>query len=114
MSESQLIAILDPLVQHKVFTSPEEAARALVGEFILRQIDESRAQIAELEKKYGMSFEHFGAYIKERSNMIVKGQIDADMKPKVAQAIMTEEEDWLDWKIAKETLEDWLGLQAKA
>ncbi len=114
MSDSQLLAILEPLVQHKVFASPEEAVRQLVSDYVLRQIDQYRERVTGFEKRYGMTFEQFGAYIKERSHLLIRESLEAAPKKRLAQAIMTEEEDWLDWKIAKETLEDWLGLHTKA
>jgi hypothetical protein len=61
--------------------------------------------------RHGMSFEQFSAYLKARSALLSNGQLDASQKKSVAQAVMNEEEDWLDWKIARDFLEAWLGLK---
>jgi hypothetical protein len=111
MADNELGIILEPLVRHKVFPTAEEAARALVSNYILQQIDESRAQIALLEKKHGMGFEHFSLYLKQRTAALMEDQSDLPDKHRVAQAIMLEEDDWLEWKIARDTLTEWLGLQ---
>ena len=110
---NSIVAIVEPLVRRRIFPSEEDAVRELVADFILRQIDESRAKIAELESRYSMSHERFNAYLKERSSLLITGQLGPEQRKKVAQAVMQEEEDWLDWKIAHDTLQDWLGLQAE-
>jgi hypothetical protein len=38
----------------------------------------------------------------------------ANPSPALNRAVMVEEEDALDWKIAREMLQSWLGLQAEA
>ena len=114
MADQDVAAILEPLVEHQAFASVEEAARKLVSGFILGEIDEYREQIASLEKRYGMSFEQFSAYLKERSSLLTDGQLELQHRKRIAQAVMTEEEDWLDWKVAREFLESWLGLHAGA
>lgn len=114
MSSRDVTEIIEPLVRHQVFPSVEAAARSLVIDRILREIDRYRGRIAALEQRYGMPFEQFSAYLKERSALLSNGHLDAPQKQKVAQALMSEEEDWLDWKIAREFLEAWLGLQSEA
>lgn len=114
MSDPDVIALVEPLVQHQAFPSVEDAVRALVREFILRQIDRHRGRMATLEDRYGMRFEQFSEYLKERSALLSNGQLDPQQKRKVAQAVMLEEDDWLDWKIARDFLNGWLGLKAEA
>ena len=114
MTDKEVVALVEPLVRHKAFPSTEEAVRELVTDFVLRQIDRYRERIAEFEKRYGMTFEQFSAYLKERSMTLTNGPLDAGQKKKVAQALMQEEEDWLDWKIARDFLNGWLGLKAEA
>lgn len=113
MTDQEVIAIVEPLVRHQAFATSEGAVRELVLDFILRQIDKYRARITALEKRYGMPFEQFGAYLKERSALLVNGRFDLEQKKRVAQAVMAEEEDWLDWKIARDFLKGWLGLKAE-
>ena len=114
MTENEVIALVEPLVRHRAFSSPEEAVRGLVADFILRKIDKYRERISAFEKRYGMRLEQFGAYLTERSELLVNGHLDPEKKKRIAQAVMQEEEDWLDWKIARDFLQSWLGLQPEA
>ncbi len=113
MSDHDVTAIAEPLVRHQAFATSEDAVRELVLDFILRQIDKYRARITSLEKRHGMPFEQFGAYLIERSALLVNGHLDPEQKKRVAQSVMVEEEDWLDWKIARDFLKGWLGLKAE-
>jgi Arc/MetJ-type ribon-helix-helix transcriptional regulator len=114
MTEREVAAIIEPLVRSRAFASAEEAIRTLVRDYILRQIQRYSDRLAALEKRHGMSFEQFSAYLKERSALLSNGHLDPEQKKRVAQAVMAEEEDWLDWKIARDFLESWLGLKAEA
>jgi hypothetical protein len=113
MPSHDVAAIIEPLVRHQVFPSIEDAARSLVLDRILREIDRYRGRIDALAERYGMPFEQFSAYLKARSALLSDGQLEASQKRVVAQAIMSEEEDWLDWKIARDFLEAWLGLKGE-
>lgn len=108
MTDKEVMALVEPLIRHKAFASTEEAVSELVADFVLRQIDRYRERIGSLEKRYGMTFEQFSAYLKERSALLVNGHLDLEQKKEVAQAVVAEEEDWLDWKIAREFLNGWL------
>jgi Arc/MetJ-type ribon-helix-helix transcriptional regulator len=114
MTEREVAAIVEPLVRSRAFASAEDAIRTLVRDYILRQIQHYSDRLAALEKGHGMSFEQFSAYLKERSALLANGHLDPEQKRRVAQAVMVEEEEWLDWKIAREFLESWLGLKAEA
>jgi len=50
MPNLDVAAIVEPLVAHKAFPSAEAAARELVRDFILRQIDLYRSRILALER----------------------------------------------------------------
>jgi len=113
MSDHEVVALLEPLVRHQAFPSVEAAMRALVRDYVLRQIEQYRERLVLLEKQHGMTFEQFSAYLKERAALVAHGQLDAEQKQRVAQAVMAEEEDWLDWKIAREFLEGWVGVTAE-
>ena len=76
---------------------------------ILRQIETYRASSAALQAKYGMTYEQFEAYLQARSATLA-----AVPNPALNQAVMAEEEDAFDWKIAREMLANWLGLRAEA
>ena len=114
MTEHEVAAIVEPLVRSRAFASAEDAVRTLVRDYILKQIQHYSEQIAELEKRYGMPLEQFSAYLKQRSALLSNGHLDPEQKKRVAQAVMAEEEDWLDWKIARDFLESWLGLKGEA
>jgi len=56
----------------------------------------------------GMNYEQFEAYLRERSATLM-----ASPDPALNQAIMAEEEDALDGKVAREMLQSWLGLETE-
>ncbi len=60
--------------------------------------------IEAFELKYGMNYEQFEAYSAKRAQTLMK-------KPDAAlnQAIMLEEDDAFDWKVARDMLESWLN-----
>jgi hypothetical protein len=101
---------IEPLVRRKIFASEEEAARELLRSYILREIAKLQREITRLERKYGMRFQQFAAYLHERSLLLEKGELPPEQRQALGQAIMREEDDWLDWKAAQEMLETWLGL----
>ncbi|MGQ0604969.1 MAG: hypothetical protein ACT4QE_25090 [Anaerolineales bacterium] len=114
MSSHELTHIVEPLVQHGAFSSAEVAVRELVADYILRQIDRYRERIAELERQYGMPFEKFGGYLRARSAQITHTTLEKEEQRRLAQAVMQEEDDWQDWKEARDFLNGWLGIQAEA
>ncbi len=114
MTDKEVVALVEPLIRHRAFASAEDAVRELVANFILRQLDHYREKVVALETRYGMSFDQFQTYLKERSALLVNGHLDPELKTKVAQAVMSEEEDWLDWKINREFLQSWLGMKSEA
>ena len=100
--------VLEPFVARGLFANSEEAATEMARIYILRQIQRHQAVIDRLEAKYGMSYEQFVAYLQVRSQTLADTP-----NPELNQAIMAEEEDALDWKIAREMLSSWLGLQTE-
>lgn len=102
-----LAEIVEPLVEKGQFDSAETAIKSLMTDYVLRQIEHYRNRIKRFEKKYGMKYDQFSAYLKERAQK-------ADADPSVSKKFMQEEEDALEWKIALEMLESWLGLQKKS
>jgi hypothetical protein len=103
--------VVAPLVERKVFVTEEEAVRSLLREYILRQIETLQQELALFEQKYGMRFEQFAAYLHERSVLLEEGGLSPERRRVLGQAIMQEEDDWMDWKAAREMLESWLGLR---
>ncbi len=104
-------AMVTPLVNREMFATEEEAVRCLLREYILQRISQIQEELSRLESKYGMSFEHFAAYVHERSLLLEERDLSPEQRKTLGQAIMEEEEDWLDWKVSWELLESWLGLR---
>jgi hypothetical protein len=63
-----------------------------------------------LAQKYGMHFERFGQYLHERSELLAAGRLSPDEQQALGQAVVLEEDDWMEWKATREMLESWLGL----
>ncbi|MBI4769786.1 MAG: hypothetical protein HY784_05055 [Chloroflexi bacterium] len=102
-------AVVQPFVRRGLFASPEVAVAEMAREYTLRQIERYRAAVERLQVKHGMTYEQFDAYLRARSATLM-----AKPDPVLNEAVMEEEEDALDWKIAREMLQSWLGLQAEA
>jgi len=102
----QVATLVEPFVRRGLFATPERAVAEMARDYVLRQIEHHRATVERLQAKHGMSYEQFNAYLKSRSKMLTASPSRA-----LNQAIMVEEEDALDWKIANEMLESWLGLK---
>ncbi|MFQ5813830.1 MAG: hypothetical protein ACE5I2_11690 [Anaerolineae bacterium] len=111
MSTATLTSIVEPLVKRKLFPTTEEAVRELMQDYTLRQISSYQRQIAELERKYGMSFTKFTQYLRERGAMLQSKELLPEQRQSLGRALMAEEDDWLDWKVATEMLQSWLGLR---
>ena len=108
---ASLAAAIEPLIRRKIFTTEEQAIRELLRDYILRQIAMLQREATRFERKYGMHFERFGEYLHERSVLLEMSQLPSQQHQALGQAIMQEEDDWLDWKVAREMLESWLGLR---
>ena len=105
--------IIEPLVRRQIFASEELAARTLVQDYVLRQIKTLRRDITRFERKYGMRYDQFAEYLHSRSALLEGGLLGPQQQRTLGQAIMQEEEDWLDWKASTEMLENWLGVRQK-
>lgn len=103
-----IMTIVEPFVQRGLFASPEQAVTKMAYDYVLHQVEHYQDIIEELQTKYRMTYKQFNAYLQSRSNTLLA-------QPHLAlnQAIMAEEEDALDWKIAREMLQNWLGLQTE-
>jgi len=108
---AEVRAVMEPLIKRKIFTTEEDAIRMLLREYILRQIAALQREMGRFERKYGMPFERFGEYLHERSVLLETGNLLLEQRQALGRTIMQEEDDWLDWKVAKEMLESWLGLR---
>ncbi|MFQ6116283.1 MAG: hypothetical protein ACE5NG_19675 [bacterium] len=101
-----LAEIVQPLVEKGLFENAETAIRNLMTDYVLHQIEHYRDLVQKYEKKYGMKYAQFNHYLKERAKKLEK---DSSLH----KTFMTEEENALEWKIATEMLESWLGLREK-
>lgn len=104
-------ARIEPLLKRNIFSTEDEALQALVHDYVLRQISSLQEETARLEKKHGMNFLQFNKYLRERSILLEKKSLPPEQLKSLGASIMQDEDDWLDWKAAREMLENWLGLQ---
>ncbi len=81
-----LTAIAEKMAVTGMYSSPEEAIKALALSQIEKEVEELRERIAAFEKRYGMTFEEFTAYLRGR-------------------ATMEEEMAWEEWDDARRKLE---------
>ena len=102
--------ILSPFLQRHIFVSEEQAIRSLLRDHVLHQIDTLRVEDGRFAQKYGMPFDRFEQYLHERSTLLAAGQLSPDEQRTLGQAVMLEEDDWMEWKATREMLESWLGL----
>ena len=78
----------------------------MAKEYVLRQIEHYKTITQTLEAKYGMTFKQFEGYPESRSETL-----SSQPNPVLNEAIMVEEDDSLEWKIARDMLQSWFGLQ---
>ncbi len=102
-------AVLDPFVRLGLFESHQKAVTEMARDYILRQVEEHQAVIETLQTKYGMNYDQFNAYLQARATALA-----SNPDPRLNRAVMIEEEDALNWKIAQQMLTRLLGLQTEA
>ena len=102
---------VEALIKHKLFASEEEALQELVRDYVLRQLAVLQDGVLQFEHKYGMNFQQFNQYLHERSALLENKALPMEQLQTLSAAVMQEEDDWLDWKAARELLENWLGLR---
>ncbi len=83
-----------PLIREGVFENLERAFRALLLDYVERQIATYKHKVAECESRYQQSFEIFTASLKGR-------------------ATPDEEEAWMDWEAALTFLSKWQRIRAQ-
>lgn len=104
-------SVIEPLLKRRIFATEEEAIRTLMQQYILQQIDTLQQTLAHFEQKYGLGFQQFTDYLHERSRLLEREQLTVEQRRVLGQAVMQEEDDWLDWKVAQEMLQSWLGIR---
>ena len=111
MSIDVAIKPVEPLVRRGLFDSSESAILELTESYVLRQIQRFQEVITRLETKYGLTYQQFNYYLQQRSALLDSGELSPEQARSLGQEIMAEEEDALEWKIAQEMLQSWLGLR---
>ncbi len=106
---TQVNQLIEPFVRRGLFDSPEQAITEMARSYIIQHITRYQSTIESLQAKHGMTYEQFEAYLKSRSQTLVS-RPDPDLN----KAIMNEEEDALNWKISREMLDSWLGLETES
>lgn len=104
---SNVAEIVAPLVNNGLYENAETAVKDLMAQHIVHQIERYHAVIEQFEEKYGMRYSQFTAYLNARAKQLAS-------QPALQKKFMLEEEDALDWKIAGEMLDSWLGLKGKS
>ncbi len=103
--------VIEPLIRRKIFRNEREAIHELVRDYMLRQISELQEKSDYFRQKYGMEFQQFAEYLHERSALLQGENLSPEQRQRLGQAVMQEEDDWFDWKMACEMLENWLGIR---
>ena len=105
---SSVASVVEPFVRRGLFSSPEKAVTEMAREYVLRQIERYRSIDDRLQAKYGMTYEQFDSYLKSRSATLAMTP-----DPALNRAVMAEEADAMDWKMAREMMQSWLGLPSE-
>jgi hypothetical protein len=88
----------------------QAAVREITRDYVRHQIEMLLRKTRDFEHRYGMSFDGFEEYLHTRSALLTSEGLKSDQKQRLGQALMREEDDWLDWKAAQEMLDSWLSL----
>ena len=103
-------AILEPLIRRRVFADEKAALRELTRDYVRHQVETLIREARKFEQRYGMSFDRFDEYLHARSTLLTSGELSTEQKRNLGQALMREEDDWLDWKATQEILDSWLSI----
>ncbi|NJN82907.1 MAG: hypothetical protein HC802_11930 [Caldilineaceae bacterium] len=68
----EVVAAMEPFVRRGLFPNAEMAVTEIVRDYVLRQIERYRAIEADLEERYGMTYEQFDDYLKARSQTLLE------------------------------------------
>ena len=75
------------------------------------QVQNYRGIVTGFENKYGMTYHQFNHYLQHRTTLLESDTLSPEQARSLGQAIVLEEEDTLEWKIARVMLSIWLGLR---
>ncbi|MBL7063224.1 MAG: hypothetical protein ISS49_03310 [Anaerolineae bacterium] len=105
IGETCVTELVEPLVMRGLFDTPESAVMELAEDYALRQVQNYRGIVTGLENKYGMTYHQFNHYLQHRTTLLESDTLSPEQARSLGQAIMLEEEDTLEWKIAREMLQ---------
>lgn len=87
--DAEFLRKVGPVLRNMGFADVREALKEQALLLLLGKINRYQAECSYFEKKYGMTFEKFATMIQGNGGEIFE-----------------HEDDFLDWRFAKETLED--------
>jgi len=58
-----------------------------------------------------MDFRQFSEYLRARSELLQNRDLSPEQLQTLGRAVIQAEDDWFDWKVAREMLESWLGIR---
>ncbi len=64
-----------------------------------RQLQQCEEKITRFENRYGMKWEQFDRYTSARTATLREADLTPEQRQTLSQAIMQEEDDWLEWKV---------------
>jgi hypothetical protein len=105
----QMPTVIEAFIERGMFTDSDTAITEMARSYTAHHIQRHQATIKHLQAQYGMTYEQFTAYLRARAEILAQNP-----DPALNEAVMQEEEDALEWKIALEMLHNWLSIQAEA
>lgn len=112
MTSATVDTIIQPLIQQHIFSTLAEAAHTLVQDYVDRQLRRCEKKIVRFEKRYGMKWEQFDRYTAARTATLREADLTTEQRQTLSQAIMQEEDDWLEWKAMLDMRQSWQTLLA--
>lgn len=87
------VLLTEPLVRSGVYSSPEQALKYIILDYIERQIALGEAEIKRYEAKYQCTFAEWTESLS-------------------GQASLADEDDWMEWEAALDMLDGWRQIKA--
>lgn len=101
--------MIEPFIQRGLFADVDTAVAEMARNYTTQHIQQYQDTINRLQAHYGMTYEQFLTYLQARADILAQNP-----DPALNEAVMQEEEDALEWKIAQDMLHNWLSIQAEA
>jgi len=107
MTNITVETIIQPLIQQHIFSNYTEATHVSVRDYVRHQLRRFEKKVARFEKRYGMTWEQFDPYTAARTTTLREANLTPEQRKTLSQAIMQEEDDWLEWKAMVEMQQSW-------